>query len=158
MQFQADAKTKLVALRRLIEDEKVSTQDELRERMEALGFDVTQSTISRSLRKLGAVKVIDEAGRTIYRLSSEPSLPATVQTTISDLILDIDQNGSMIVLHTPPGSASLVARHLDNHRPDGILGTIAGDDTIFIAPSDVSQIKRSEAAIRECLGISAGSV
>ena len=55
----------------------------------------------------------------------------------------------MIVIHTSPGSASLVARHLDINRPGGILGTIAGDDTIFVAPGKDISIKQTIAAIRE---------
>ena len=47
----------------------------------------------------------------------------------------------MIVLHTTPGSASLVARHLDHAKPGGILGTLAGDDTIFVAPASLREVK-----------------
>ncbi len=148
-----EPKARLSALRRLLETGESSTQDELREQLEAQGFEVTQSTISRSLRKLGAVKGVDEDGRTVYRLAGpEPLLPPTVQTSISDLILSITNNGSIVVLKTPPGSASLVARHLDHYRPDGILGTIAGDDTIFVAPESVDRIEETEIAIREALG------
>ena len=58
------------------------------------------------------------------------------------LLIDIEANESMIVLHTSPGSASLVARHLDSMRSSlDILGTIAGDDTIFIAPTSSRLIK-----------------
>lgn len=150
----SDSKARLGALRRLLETGAASTQDELREQLESLGFEVTQSTISRSLRKLGAVKATDESGRTVYRLAGvEPILPPTVQTSISDLVLQIVSNGSIIVIKTPPGSASLIARHLDHYRPEGILGTIAGDDTIFVAPTSVQTIDQTERAIRESLGL-----
>lgn len=149
-----DSKARLTALRRLLETGAASTQDELRERLEEEGFEVTQSTISRSLRKLGAVKAVDEEGRTVYRLSlGEPPPPPTVQTSIGDHILEVANNGSIIVLRTQPGSASLVARHLDHYQPGGILGTIAGDDTIFVAPADVTRIDEAELAVRESLGL-----
>jgi len=150
----SDPKARLAALRRLLETGAASTQDELREQLEAQGFEVTQSTISRSLRKLGAIKTVDESGQTIYRLAAvEPILPPAVQTSISDLVLDITNNGSIIVIKTPPGSASLIARHLDHYRPEGILGTIAGDDTIFVAPTSIQTIDDTERAIRNSLGL-----
>jgi transcriptional regulator of arginine metabolism len=62
------------------------------------------------------------------------------------LILDMKTNGPIIVIYTSPGSANLIARHLDRVRPTGILGTIAGDDTIFVA---VASGKESKSVIRE---------
>ena len=58
-------------------------------------------------------------------------------------------NGAMIVINTTPGSASLVARHLDSRGGENILGTIAGDDTIFVAPKKLSEIRQTLKAIRE---------
>jgi transcriptional regulator of arginine metabolism len=139
-------KTRLDALRELLEEETLSTQEELRDKVEKLGFDVTQSTISRDLRKLAAVRAIDSFGRTVYRLPQDESAPLIAPGSLQDLVTEIVTNGSIIVIHTTPGSASLVARHLDHHRPGGILGTIAGDDTIFVAPKSLTQIR---AAIRE---------
>jgi transcriptional regulator of arginine metabolism len=137
-----DGRTRLGALRRLLDEGSLSTQDELREKLEKHGYPVTQSTISRDLRKLGAVKAIDAEGRTVYRLPDDNAAPVT-SSSLQDLVLDIQHNGSTIVIHTAAGSASLVARHLDNARPDGILGTIAGDDTIFVAPAQTPKIQRT---------------
>lgn len=143
---------RLHALRKLLEEGGASTQDELREALEKQGFEVTQSTISRTLRKLSAIKATDETGRTVYRLpSDEPALPPPAQAALADLITSIESNGAMIVIQTSPGSASLVARHLDHARPGGILGTIAGDDTIFVAPKTLREIERTLAAIRDSL-------
>ena len=69
-----------------------------------------------------------------------------------DLVRDIQANQSLVVIHTSPGSASFVARHLDRTRPAGILGTIAGDDTIFVAPSSRRQIEATIREIRQSLG------
>jgi transcriptional regulator of arginine metabolism len=96
----------------------VGTQDELCDKLSRQGYDVTQSTVSRDLRRLGAVKAIDEEGRT--------------------------------VIHTTPGSASLVALHIDRNL-DEVLGTIAGDDTIFVAPASLKNIPATIALIRESL-------
>jgi transcriptional regulator of arginine metabolism len=143
--------SRIEALRKLLSQGKLSTQDELREELESLSFKVTQSTISRDLRRLGAVKAVDPQGRTVYRLPEEASMPVAATASLRDLIIDIRTNGSIVVLHTTPGSASLVARHLDHVRPGGILGTIAGDDTIFVAPADLSarELKATIRAIQE---------
>ena len=117
--------------------------------LEAKGHDVNQSTISRDLRKIGAIKGTDNKSRTVYRLSEMSSESNFVGQSIGDLILNITHNDSMIVIQTSPGSASLVARHLDINRPADILGTIAGDDTIFVAPSREHSIKQTILAIRD---------
>jgi len=137
-----DAKSRLDVLRKLLSQGNQSTQDDLREKLEKQGHKVTQSTVSRDLRKLGTIKVIDSTGQTMYRLSGDGRPPAHA-TSLADLVIDIKTNGALIVIHTYPGSASLVARHLDQVRPGGILGTIAGDDTIFVALSSSKDCKVS---------------
>ena len=134
---ETESKSRATALRKLLGEGTLSTQDELREMIAKQGFDVTQSTISRDLRRLGAVKAIDPEGRTVYRMAIESLAPVTAGS-LKDLISNIRSNGSIIVIHTSPGSASLIARHLDQQRPGGILGTLAGDDTIFVAPASAS--------------------
>ncbi|MDR3606996.1 MAG: arginine repressor [Oligoflexia bacterium] len=144
----SDGKSRLEALRQLLSQGKLSTQDELREELEAKKFQVTQSTISRDLRRIGAVKGTAPDGRTVYRLSGDLSAPVPVANgSLRDLVKTIESNGSMIVIHTLSGSASLVALHLDRVRPGDILGTLAGDDTIFIAPRSVKKIKETIALI-----------
>ena len=137
---ETESKSRASALRNLLGEGTLSTQDELRAMLAKQGFDVTQSTVSRDLRRLGAVKAIDPEGRTVYRMGEESVSPVTAGS-LKDLVSDIRGNGSIIVIHTTPGSASLIARHLDQQRPGGILGTIAGDDTIFVAPASASEIR-----------------
>ncbi len=149
-----EPRDRLEALRDLLRQGELSSQDELRERLEKLDYVCTQSTVSRDLRKLGAVKAIDVDGRTVYRLpEEEPVAIAAVANALSEMVRELDHNASMIVVRTSPGSASLVARHLDQTRPGGILGTIAGDDTIFIAPSARRSIPATLKEIRYSLGL-----
>jgi transcriptional regulator of arginine metabolism len=147
-----DPRERLEALRELLKQGTLSTQDELREKLGKMRFQVTQSTVSRDLRKIGAVKAIDPEGRTVYRLPEEAFEPV-VASQLSDMVRSIQANQSMIVIHTTIGSASLVARHLDLVKPAEILGTIAGDDTIFVAPNSRHSIRATiaqiERAIRE---------
>jgi transcriptional regulator of arginine metabolism len=147
----SEVKMRLEALKHLLEEGELSTQEELREKLEKINFDVTQSTVSRDLRKLGAVRTADSEGRTVYRLHSErePVIPS------DDVVREIDSNGALIVIHTAVGCANLVARQLDRDRPDEILGTIAGDDTIFVAPSIATKtgIRDAIHAIYSCLNL-----
>ena len=142
---------RLNALRMILESGKNSTQEEIRDMLEEKGFDVNQSTISRDLRKVGAIKATDSKGRTVYRLSQVVSETNFVAQSLGDLILSITNNDSLILIQTTQVSASLIARHLDINRPAAILGTIAGDDTIFVAPSKELSIKQTINAIRESI-------
>lgn len=137
-----ETQQRLMALRKLVRDGDATTQEELCEALRKKDFDVTQSTVSRDLRRIGAVKVMNSEGEATFHLPEElSSLQHPVIHNLSGLVTDISSNESMIVLHTAPGSASLIARHLDNLREDlGILGTIAGDDAIFIAPASTKKI------------------
>ena len=119
---------RLSVLKKILESGKNSSQEDIREMLEAKGHDVNQSTISRDLKKLGAIKGTDSKGRTIYRLSENASESSFVAQSLSDLIIDIGHNDSIIVISTTPGSASLVARQLD-------IGAITGINPIFKAAS-----------------------
>lgn len=147
----SENKTRIDALRKLLSQGTLSTQDELREKLERQNFSVTQSTVSRDLRKLGAIRAIDPTGRTVYRLPEEVAAPVPTAASLRDLVLGVRSNGSMIVVRTSPGSASLVARQLDYALSDQILGTLAGDDTIFVAPASVKNMKQTIQAVEKAL-------
>jgi len=118
----------------------VKTQEDIQRELLTRGIETNQSKISRMLRKLGAIKVTNLYGETIYRLPHDYAPPKT-GTALTELVTNITHNESMVVLHTSPGSASLIARLLDHHRDDlNILGSVAGDDTIFIVPQSVHDI------------------
>ncbi len=144
---QVDSRRRLSALRELLGKGESSTQEELAEALHKRNFQVTQSTISRDLRRLGATKAVDSSGRTVYRLPQDPVSPPVSPSGLKGLLLDIKHNGSIIVLHTSPGSASLVARHIDTVKPHGIIGTLAGDDTVFVAPASAKKIDETMNAI-----------
>ncbi|MBC7385572.1 MAG: arginine repressor [Cryobacterium sp.] len=142
---------RLQLLKEILYSGSASTQDEIREALEKKKFSVTQSTISRDLKRIGAIKTVDHEGRTVYRLGEEfinAPVPAPVANSMKNLVMDVDSNGSLIVVHTSPGSASLVARYLDSQMSGQILGTIAGDDTIFVAPADLKKIQATVTLIQ----------
>lgn len=137
-----DTQERHLALRKLIREGEASTQEELCLALRKKNFDVTQSTVSRDLRRIGAIKVTNLEGEIVYRLPEDhtPAVPS-INNELGGLLIEIQSNATMIVLHTSPGSASLVARQIDAARNNlGILGTIAGDDTIFVVPASEKKI------------------
>ena len=138
-------------LRVLLQGREASTQEEICKSLEEKGYEVNQSKISRLLRKIGAIKIVNTKKQTVYSLPREPA-PPSMETTIRSLILDVAANEAMIVIFTSPGSASMVGRILD-YLPISteILGTIAGDDTVFVAPKSVKNINKLYKEIRKIL-------
>ena len=139
------------AIKLLLWTGKITTQNELVRKLRLQGYDVNQSKISRFLHTFPVMKVKNEAGQTIYSLPKEPVPPST-KSPLNQLILKITANETLIFVKTSPGSASLIARLLDYHQKDSaILATIAGDDTIFIAPKSVKHIQKALAEVKVSL-------
>ena len=93
------------------------------------------------LTKFGAVRTRNTKMEMVYCLPSELSVPNT-SSPLKNLVLDVDYNDVMIAIKTTPGAAQLIARLLDSiGKAEGILGTIAGDDTIFVTPTRDSIIE-----------------
>ncbi len=116
-------------------------QKELVKALERIGLTTTQSSVSRALKKINAVKSSDKHGNTIYVLpEAGPAPQATVQPSdfFESLVLGIDHNSQLIVIRTKPGTAMTVAKFIDDNKFDQVMGTIAGDDTIMIAPKNIS--------------------
>ena len=129
------------AFKDLLKGENLGSQGEIVDALKEQGFDnISQSKVSRLLSKYGAVRTRNVKGEMVYCLPPELGMP-TAKSPLKQLVLDIVHNNVMIIIRTSPGAAQLIARLLDSLNPsDGVLGTIAGDDTIFIAPADVRQI------------------
>ncbi len=122
------------AIADLIRANALSSQEELAERLGSLGFAVTQATISRDLDQIGAVKVrrdgqISYALPEVIRSGSSPRLASVFR----DWVRSVEAAGNLVVIKTPPGSAHLVGVVLDQSDLVAIVGTICGDDAIFVA-------------------------
>ena len=124
------------AFKALLREEKFSSQSEIVTALQDLGFThVNQSKISRMLSKFGAVRTRNTKMEMVYQLPAELAVPTT-SSPLKNLVIDIDHNDVLVVVRTSPGAAQLIARLLDSMgKSEGILGTIAGDDTIFITPT-----------------------
>ncbi|XQW85589.1 transcriptional regulator ArgR [Thalassotalea piscium] len=136
------------AFKDLLKAEQFSSQGEIVDALKTEGFDnVSQSKVSRMLSKFGAVRTRNARQEMVYCLPAELGVP-TAKSPLKQLVLDIEHNDVMIIIRTSPGAAQLIARLLDSlSKSDGVLGTIAGDDTIFIAPSNISEIKQTIAKL-----------
>ncbi len=124
------------AFKVLLKEEKFGSQSEIVTALQEQGFEnINQSKVSRMLSKFGAIRTRNTKMEMVYQLPNELSVPAT-SSPLKNLVLDIDHNDLLIVVKTSPGAAQLIARLLDSiGKSEGILGTIAGDDTIFITPT-----------------------
>lgn len=139
MDLQAKRKLKEV-IRGIIGEGFDGTQSEIAKSLKSRGFKVTQSTISRTMNQMGVIKEV-KGGKQSYRISLEPK--TSYRGSISDLVFKIVHNESLIVVKTKPGSAMFVAGFIDHESKASVIGTIAGDDTIFIAPVKLSKISQT---------------
>lgn len=129
----AAARRRLV--RRLIVSQPVNSQAEIVEFLAKEGYDVTQATISRDLHVIGAAK--GDGDRYVLRDGPDPEEAMShLARSIDEFVESINASGSLVVLRTPPGAAQVVAAAIDNAEIEGVLGTVAGDDTIFVAASE----------------------
>ena len=124
------------AFKALLKEEKFGSQSEIVTALQDQGFEnINQSKVSRMLSKLGTVRTRNTKMEMVYQLPNELGVPTT-SSPLKNLVMDIDHNDLLIVVKTSPGAAQLIARLLDSiGKSEGILGTIAGDDTIFITPT-----------------------
>ena len=151
----ADRRKRHLKILELISTRGLHTQEELAEALAEEGWDVTQSSVSRDIAALGLIKV---GGA--YR---KPE-PAAVRSEdpderrIADGVIGIDPAGdALLVLHTPPGEANRVGAALDRLAWPGIAGTIAGDDTIFVATRDTTDRKAVLRELRRLTRVSSSS-
>jgi len=142
------------AFKKLLKEQCYGSQGQLADALAEQGFDnMSQAKISRLLSKLGAVKMRNTNSQIVYILPDELAIPKSKQP-IESVILGVKHNGMQIILKTGIGGAPLISRMLDSlGEPVGILGTLAGDDTIFIAPTDINRIDEITQSIRDLLGI-----
>ena len=129
---------RLEALRMIISSQELGSQDELLEALKKEGFQLTQATLSRDLKQLKVAKAATIRGSYVYVLPNDTmykriSTPHSIREMLQvPGFISINFSGNMGVIKTRPGYASSIAYNIDNNHLEGILGTIAGDDTIFI--------------------------
>ena len=134
---------------RLIAQEDIANQPQLQELLREQGIEATQATISRDLEELGAIKIRVAGGDTVYAIAEYA--PARIapsdqlRRVMAEWVAEVSSSGNLVVVRTPPGCAHVVASALDRSGLVGLLGTVAGDDTILcIATEDMSGLGLAE--------------
>jgi transcriptional regulator of arginine metabolism len=139
------------AVSRILRSRRVSTQEDLLDALAGEGHRATQATLSRDLARLGARRVSRPEGA-FYELPDDGG--SGPLSSLRGLVTGVAANGSLAVIRTAIGAASAVARAIDAARLPEVLGTIAGDDTIFVAPAQGVTPRRLAARLGETLGLS----
>lgn len=149
-----DEQALLQTFKALIKQGTYRSQEELSFALAEKGFEqVSQSKVSRMLAKLGAVKTRNSQNEICYNLPDALIIPKT-KHPIETIALDLQHNNYQIILKTGTGGAPLMARVLDSLEESiGIMGTIAGDDTVLIIPEDIEKIEAISQAIIDLLDI-----
>lgn len=137
-------------LHKLLSEGVSGNQARLVEILDGKGVKTTQSTVSRALKKINAIKRLDENGNVIYAL---PRLEAASleNTFFESLVYRLEHNQTQIVIHTRPGTANTVAKFIDDHDFEQVMGSVAGDDTIIIVPRDTTKTTVTASEIRKYL-------
>lgn len=141
------------AIRDLVEQRQIRTQQELALALRERGFRTTQATISRDVAELGLIKA-GRGGAQAYAVpprlrEAETSGEERIRTLLRDMPVEIREAGTMLVLKTLPGSAHPLAAALDRARWTEVAGSIAGDDTVFVAFADRGALGRVRRRLEE---------
>ena len=129
------AATRRALVRRLLDEHDIGSQQELAARLARHGHRVTQTTISRDLAAVGAGKRVASDGHERYVLGDGPATPegaAELTRMLRQFAVEVAASGNLAIVKTLPGSAGPVATALDRASVDGVLGTVAGDDTVLV--------------------------
>jgi transcriptional regulator of arginine metabolism len=125
---------------KILEAGPVANQAQLVELLAADGVEATQTTVSRDLEELGAVKVRLPGGESAYALAELPTqqiVPSEhLRRVLGEWMVELAPSGNLVVVRTPPGCAHVVASALDRGGLPGLLGTVAGDDTVLLVVAD----------------------
>ena len=146
------------SIARLIGRLPVTNQPQLVELLATDGINATQATVSRDLEDLGAVKVRVPGGETVYAIPEyEPARLAPqdqLRRVMGEWVAEVKRSGNLVVLRTPPGCAHVVASALDRSAVEGILGTVAGDDTLLCVADEEIGGEVLAATLRDLAGLS----
>ena len=136
----------------LIKSEEIDTQERLVDRLNECGFKATQATVSRDIKELGLVKTAKKGGRSYYVQAPENSLDDKKYSSIlKQTVTDIKKAENIIVIHTLSGCAGAAAEIIDRIAPESVVGTLAGDNTIFVAVNSRENVDAVVAVFRNAL-------
>lgn len=137
--------TRHAKIKDIIDRNKIETQEDLAAALRSEGIDVTQATVSRDIKEMMLVKVPDANGHYHYAYPKEHNMLLNMERLeriFQDSIISLRANDNLVVIHSLPGTAQSVAFAVDYMKWPEILGTIAGDDTVFVALENKAGVAR----------------
>ncbi len=145
--------TRQAKILEIIKNKEIETQEELSEELKKLGLNVTQATVSRDIKELRLIKSLSKNGRYKYATLENQNtiLSDRLMRLFKDSILSIDHAGNILVLKTFPGAGQAAASTIDAINYEEIVGTIAGDDTIFVLIRDEKSIEDIKEKFRDLM-------
>jgi len=150
MEEKLDKKKRLQTIRKIVSMNSLESQEELLSALREEGFVSTQTTLSRDLKQLRISKVRVRNGHSIYALPREGQFePVPTLEEINRTRWRLKFSGNLMVVHTPPGHASMVAYDIDNLKHPIFLGTVAGDDTVIIVLAEGSDREAAGRIIKD---------
>jgi transcriptional regulator of arginine metabolism len=143
-------RTRQNAILELVRRHRIESQDHLAQALHNQGFEVSQSTLSRDIRALGLVKIGNAWA--VREDAPRHSTEQTLRLVLREFLVDTDGVDQFLVVKTARGTASTVADALDEARWPGVVGTIAGENTIFILCRSAATVADLRKRIRELTG------
>ena len=136
-------------IKNMIQEEKIGRQADIQQNLEERGIFVTQTTLSRDLREIGLVKVY-ENGQSFYAITEDERERSFTQL-LADYAYKVQRASFILVLHSDLGEAALMANIIDAEKPETILGTVAGADTLLVICRDEAAAQVVEEEINRFL-------
>ncbi|MGH7530556.1 MAG: arginine repressor [Gemmatimonadales bacterium] len=145
------------AILRIVRDETIGSQEQLRERLRAAGFSVTQATLSRDIRELGLAKVAAPDGGSRYAVPPDggAGVRPQLEQLLPTMLVSAEGVGPLLVLKTATGAAQALALALDGAGWQEVIGTIAGDDAILAIARSERARRAVQVRLRELAGLPA---
>lgn len=143
----------------LLERHVISTAAQIVQRLQSEGIAATQATVTRDLQELGTIKIRDEHGARRIIISSGPKLSAAplehLRRMMGEWVVSVESSSNLVVVRTPPGCAHVVASALDRSALEGVLGSVAGDDTVLVIAQESRGGTALAAEFRRLAGLEA---
>lgn len=141
----------------LIVNKEISSQNELLNMLKSKGFDITQTTLSRDLDEINAVKNVKIDGKNVYtikknsadKLQSSKDVRNKLEKSLSEFVISVDSSANLAIIHTPAGAAQYVASLIDQAAMEKVLATIAGDNTVLVVTKGLDDGKKVASQIWE---------
>lgn len=141
-------------LLKIISENRICTQEGLQDRLREHGFDVTQATISRDIKSLDLIKIITPDGKYCYAQKNTDGSPRAVQyrSIFIETVVSVDYGQNIVCVKCHVGMGNAACAAIDRMELSGVVGTLAGDDTVFILMRDEEQAAVLAERITEMIG------